>query len=99
MPTLFEMLREESNAGVRAVLGHFIFVYIHPYMDGNGRIARFLMNTLLASGNYPWTVINLESREEYMASLEKASVGNDITDFASFVGVQVKEAMDTGKSS
>jgi hypothetical protein len=98
MPTLFEMLREEPNAGVRAVLGHFIFVYIHPYTDGNGRIARFLMNVMLASGNYPWTVIKLENRDEYMASLEKASVSNDITDFAKFIGAQVKETMDTAKN-
>jgi hypothetical protein len=37
-------------AGVRVVLGHFIFVYIHPYMDGNGRMGRFLMNVMLAGG-------------------------------------------------
>ncbi|MFX4493710.1 Fic family protein, partial [Acinetobacter baumannii] len=44
MPTLFELLQEEPEASVRAVLGHFIFVFIHPYMDGNGRMGRFLMN-------------------------------------------------------
>ena len=48
MPVLFEMLREESEPSVRMVLGHFIFVYIHPYSDGNGRIGRFLMNVMLA---------------------------------------------------
>jgi len=54
MPILFEMLeKNESNAGVGAVLGHFFFAYIHPYMDGNRRIARFLMNLMLASGGYP----------------------------------------------
>ena len=41
IPALFELLRHEDDAGVRAVLGHFIFVYIHSYMDGNGRIGRF----------------------------------------------------------
>jgi Fic family protein len=40
---------------VRAVLGRWLFDYIHPYMDGNGRMARFLMNTMLASGGYPWS--------------------------------------------
>ena len=39
MPVLLEMLEQETDAAVRAVLGHFVFVYIHPYMDGNGRMA------------------------------------------------------------
>lgn len=43
MTTLFELLREEPEASVRAILGHFMFTYIHPYMDGNGRVGRFLM--------------------------------------------------------
>src|SRR5690606_36718435 len=37
MPILFQLLSEEPSAAVRAVLGHFVFVFIHPYMDGNGR--------------------------------------------------------------
>ena len=85
MPVLFELLKEEPEPGVRAVLGHFIFVYIHPYMDGNGRIARFLMNVMLASGGYAWTVIRVEKRKEYMAALEKASVNHKIDDFAKFI--------------
>lgn len=84
MPVLFELLENESDARVRAVLGHFIFVYIHPYMDGNGRIARFFMNAMLISGGYEWTIIPVERRQEYMAALEKASVNEDITDFTLF---------------
>ncbi|MBI9061950.1 MAG: Fic family protein [Marinilabiliaceae bacterium] len=86
MPTLFELLKEEEVPGVRAVLGHFIFVYIHPYMDGNGRIGRFLFNTMLASGGYSWAVVPVGQRDAYMAALEKASAGQDITDFARFLG-------------
>lgn len=93
MPILFEMLEEEPEASVRAVLGHFIFVFIHPYMDGNGRIGRFLMNAMLASGGYPWTVIPVERRDEYMQALEKASVDQDIAPFAAFVGYLVNEGM------
>jgi len=85
MPVLFEMLQDEKEPAVRAVLGHFIFVYIHPYMDGNGRIGRFLMNVMLASGGFPWTVIPLEKRDEYMSALEKASVEQNINDFAKFI--------------
>lgn len=72
MPALFVLLSKETEASVRVVLGHFIFVYIHPYMDGNGRMGRFLMNVMLASGGYPWTVVPLEERDAYMAALEEA---------------------------
>jgi len=94
MPVFFDLLKEEPEISVRVVLGHFIFVYIHPYFDGNGRMARFLMNVMLASGNYPWTVIKLDTREEYMSALEKASVANDITDFAKFIGELVSNTLD-----
>lgn len=93
MPIFFEILEEEPEASVRAVLGHFIFVFIHPYMDGNGRIGRFLMNVMLASGGYPWTVIPVERRDEYMQALEKASVDQDIAPFTAFVGYLVNEGI------
>lgn len=98
MPALFELLSEEENAAARVVLGHFVFVYIHPYMDGNGRIGRFLMNAMLASGEYPWTVVPLEKRGEYMAALEEASTKQNIGPLAKFLGGLVKAGMksDTG---
>ena len=36
MPVFFQLLTDEPDPAVRVVLGHFIFVYVHPYMDGNG---------------------------------------------------------------
>jgi hypothetical protein len=93
MPLFFELLEQEPEASVRAVLGHFIFVYIHPYMDGNGRMGRFLMNAMLTSGGYPWTVIPVEQRDRYMQSLEVASVSGDITEFAEFIASLVKQSM------
>ncbi len=94
MPILFDLIAEEPEASVRAVLGHFIFVYIHPYMDGNGRMGRFLMNALLASGGYNWMVIPVQKREEYMNALEMASVKQDISHFAKFIGSLVQSTMD-----
>ena len=85
MPVLFDLLKSEEDAWVRAVLGHFIFTFIHPYMDGNGRMGRFMMNVMLASGGYRWTIIQKEIRDKYMSALERASVQGDISEFASLL--------------
>ena len=85
MDALFQLFKEEEHAAVRAVLGHFIFVFIHPFMDGNGRIGRFLMNVMLVSGGYPWTIIRVSNREQYMEALERASVDGDILPFVQFI--------------
>jgi len=90
MPAFFDLLREETNPSVRVVLGHFVFVYIHPYMDGNGRMGRFLMNVMLASGGYPWTVVPVEQRNAYMAALEEASVNQNIIPFVDFLAQLVE---------
>jgi hypothetical protein len=89
METLFRLIKEEDHPAVRAVLGHFIFVYIHPYMDGNGRIARFILNLMLISGGYTWTVIRTEGRPQYMNSLEAASTEGNIEPFAKFVSAEL----------
>jgi predicted SnoaL-like aldol condensation-catalyzing enzyme len=93
MPAIFDLLREEKKPAVRVVLGHFVFVYIHPYMDGNGRIARFLMNLMLASGGYPWTVIPVDRRRDYLSALETASVNQDIGPLADLISVLVEATM------
>lgn len=94
MPVLFELIAAEPHPGVRAVLGHFFFVYIHPYMDGNGRLGRFLMNAMLATGGYVWTVVPVEQRKPYMEALEKASTGHDIAGFSAFIGQLIREQTD-----
>ena len=93
MPAFFDLLREETDPSVRVVLGHFVFVYIHPYMDGNGRMGRFLMNLMMAAGGYPWTVIPVAERKAYMGALEKASVGEDIKPFADFLAGLVEKRL------
>jgi hypothetical protein len=96
MPAFFDLLREETDPAVRVVLGHFIFVYIHPYMDGNGRIGRFLMNVMMAAGGYPWTVIPVGERNAYVGALEKASVSEDIGPFADFLAELVRKRLAGG---
>jgi Fic family protein len=90
IPAFFELLKTEGDPAARVVLGHFVFVYIHPYSDGNGRIGRFLMNVMMTAGGYPWTVVPIDRRDTYMASLEKGSVSGDIEPFARFLSSLVE---------
>ncbi len=94
MPVFFELLQNEEDAGTRVVLGHFAFVYIHPFSDGNGRTARFLMNIMLASGGFPWTIIPVDQRAEYMHALEVASVEQNILPFTRFLAPLVQGQMN-----
>jgi Fic family protein len=95
MPALFDLLEAEESSAVRSVLGHWMFGYIHPYPDGNGRMARFVMNVMLASGGYPWTVIRTEERDDYLNALDAASLDSDIKPFARFIGRSVRRSLRT----
>jgi Fic family protein len=91
MPTLSDLMMAEPEASVRAVLGHWLIGYIHPYLDGNGRVARFLMNVMLASGG-PWTIIRLEDRTSYLRALDRARLELDIRLFADLIAERVQGA-------
>ena len=94
MPVFFDLIEAEPEPSVRAVLGHWMFAYIHPYLDGNGRMARFLMNVMLASGGERWIVIRVEDRNLYMSALESASIDMDIQPFAEFIAERVRWSRD-----
>jgi Fic family protein len=94
MPVLFDLISAEPNAGVRGVLGHFFLVYIHPYMDGNGPLGRLLMNAMLVTGGYVWTVVPVDRRKHYMEALEKASTKQEIAMFSAFIGQLIREQTD-----
>jgi fido (protein-threonine AMPylation protein) len=93
MPALFHLIQEEPEASVRAVLGHWLFGYIHPYPDGNGRMARLLMNVLLASGGYPWTVVRVDDRATYLHALDRASINLDLEPFTNFIAEQMQASL------
>lgn len=102
MPAFFDLLEAEAESSVRAVLGHWMLGYIHPFPNGNGRLARFLMNVMLASGGYPWTVIRVEDRAGYMSALEDASVEGKIRPLAEFLAGRVRwseERVENGPPS
>ena len=78
--------REHMDSIISAAIAHFWFVVIHPYEDGNGRIARALTDMALARDDrQPFRYYSLSSqimkeRKDYYAALEKCSTGNgDIT--------------------
>jgi hypothetical protein len=96
MPEFFDLLEREEHAAVRAVLGHFIFVFIHPYMDGNGRLGRFLMNAMFASGGYSWTIVPVSRRDDYMNALNQASGKGNIQIFTSFLNELITMQSDSG---
>jgi Fic family protein len=65
-------------------------VFIHPFIDGNGRVARLLMNAVLMQMGYVITIIPPVVRQEYIASLEKARGGDDRI-FIDFIARMVRE--------
>lgn len=91
LEALFALIEDEPEASVRAVLGHHLFVFIHPYVDGNGRIGRFLLNALLASGGYPWTVVRVTRRKAYLEALEEASVRGNILPLTLFLKAELEQ--------
>lgn len=57
---------------------HYRFVCIHPFDDGNGRVARLLMNYILLKNDYPPVIIKSADKENYLTALQKADAGERI---------------------
>ncbi|NSW45386.1 MAG: Fic family protein [Bacteroidales bacterium] len=75
---------------VTAALLHQKLVIIHPFVDGNGRVARLLMNLHLIKNQLPVTIIPPVYRSEYIALLEKSH--HDVEPFMEFIANCVKQA-------
>lgn len=65
----------ETNALVLAAEFHYRFILVHPFDDGNGRIARLLMNFILMQYGFPPVIIKNEDKENYIAALRQADSG------------------------
>lgn len=70
-----------------------MFGYIHPYPDGNGRMARFLIDAILASVGYHWTVIEGGDRTAYLSALDRASIDMNIQPFAKFIATSLARSV------
>jgi len=70
---------------IRAALLHGEFVFIHPFIDGNGRCARLLMNFEAMRNGYLPIIIKANVRTKYYEALDKAMVSHDYTDFIKLI--------------
>jgi excisionase family DNA binding protein len=77
-----------------AIDAHFKFVSIHPFVDGNGRTARLLMNLLLMQAGFPSAIIRKEDRSVYINSLEKGQTKNDLSDYYTLMLEAVDRSLD-----
>lgn len=97
MGDLMQWYRKETDKGelhplILAATFHYRFVAIHPFDDGNGRMARLLMNLILMQAGYVPVIVRLGSREEYLLALEKADAG-ELEDFIILMGEELIQSL------
>jgi cell filamentation protein, protein adenylyltransferase len=98
MQELMDWLSERNQAKdldpvLLATEYHYRFIRIHPFDDGNGRIARLLMNFILMQNGYPPAIIKSEDKENYYSALQQADAG-DIEYFFSYISDLVISSME-----
>jgi Fic family protein len=82
-----------DEALLAACAAHTWFVTVHPFIDGNGRVARLLMNLMLMRFGFPIAVISREDRLRYYDALE-ISQTSDLTAFVALVSESVDESLE-----
>ena len=85
--------REETNAILMAAEFHYRFVRIHPFDDGNGRMARMLMNFILMQYGYPPVIIRTEDKLNYIRMLELAD-SDTIAPFIEYIASNLNRSLD-----
>jgi Fic family protein len=94
MTDLLKKYRESNDHPVlKATWVHHEFVAIHPFDDGNGRVARLLMNFILLRSGYPPIIIKTENKEEYLTALQKADTG-DLEPLTAFLVKELHWSLD-----
>jgi len=78
----------------RAALAHYDLVSIHPFIDGNGRTARLLMNLILLRADYPMAIIRKRDRLSYINRLEQSQLGGSIEPYLRFIAKSVERSLD-----
>ena len=85
---------QELHPIVRGAMLHAIFVGIHPFIDGNGRTSRLLLNLELMKAGYPPIIIRVENRLAYYNTLDKAHTTEDYEGFIELVAKEVEASLD-----
>ena len=84
----------ELHPVMRGAMLHAIFVGIHPFIDGNGRTARLLLNLELMKDGFPPVIIKVENRLSYYEASDKSHTTEDYSDFISLVKQEVEDSLD-----
>uniref|UniRef100_A0A915J437 protein adenylyltransferase n=1 Tax=Romanomermis culicivorax TaxID=13658 RepID=A0A915J437_ROMCU len=77
-----------------AALVHYKFIIIHPFIDGNGRTARILMNLILMRAGFPPVIVNVAERSGYYETLKIANDG-DLRPFIRFIASCTDRTLET----
>ena len=89
MSDLVDWYRKKEDEGehpvIMAATFHYRFVRIHPFDDGNGRMARLLMNMILIKYGYTVALIPREERDQYITTLERADESEELTEFILYI--------------
>ena len=76
---------EGEHPIIIAAIFHYRFVRIHPFDDGNGRMARLLMNRILLDHGYPLAIVRRDARDRYLQELERADQTEDPGQFIDYI--------------
>lgn len=98
MSDLIDWYRRMEDAGehpiVIAATFHYRFVRIHPFDDGNGRMARLLMNMILIRRGYTVSMIRREGRNDYLDHLERSDRSEDLTEFINYIASRCEYSLN-----
>lgn len=84
---------EGTNPLDLAALAHYKLVHIHPFVDGNGRTSRLLMNLILMRSGFPPAIVLNAERKKYYDRLKKADMGDE-KPFVDFIAQSVERSLD-----